>query len=285
MDGATLLAVLLTLQAVPFWPKEKPELRAPERPIMGHAAQRKDGKEAKPPAEQPQAGDKKAGPQTSFELTADVLRNDARLNDVCFVDAEHGWAVGDRGTIWHTDDGGRRWTLQDSGVACPLNSVCFLDAQVGWAAGGYAHPYAHTSSGVVLATRDGGRHWQPVLKTPLPAIARIRFTDDRRGWAVGSSSAMFPGGVFTTDSGGQGWMPLGGDQSDGWTAADLVAGHFGVLAGRDGQLAVLQQGAIRPAATPPLGLRTINQVKLAGPRLGWAIGDDGLILTTATTYP
>ena len=280
MDGATLLAVLLTVQAVPFWPKEKPELRPPERPIMGHAAQRKDNKDAKPPAEQPQAVDKKAGPQIDFDLTADALRNDARLSDVCFVDPRHGWAVGDRGTIWHTDDGGRRWTLQDSGVACPLLSVCFLDAQVGWAAGGYAHPYAQTSSGVVLATRDGGLHWQQVLKTPLPAVRRIRFSDDRRGWAVGASSAMFPGGVFVTDSGGQGWMPIGGDQSDGWTAADLIGGHSGVLAGRDGQLAALQQGAVRPVETPPLGLRTINQVKLAGPRLGWAIGDDGLILTT-----
>ncbi len=29
----------------------------------------------------------------------------ARLNDICFVNAQHGWAVGDRGAIWHTSDG------------------------------------------------------------------------------------------------------------------------------------------------------------------------------------
>ena len=36
---------------------------------------------------------------------------DAELADVCFVDAQRGWAVGDRGVIWHTADGGRRWQL------------------------------------------------------------------------------------------------------------------------------------------------------------------------------
>ena len=27
----------------------------------------------------------------------DAAAGDARLNDVCFVDVQHGWAVGDRG--------------------------------------------------------------------------------------------------------------------------------------------------------------------------------------------
>ena len=33
--------------------------------------------------------------------------NDARLSDLSFVDAQRGWAVGDRGGVWHTDNGGR----------------------------------------------------------------------------------------------------------------------------------------------------------------------------------
>src|SRR5437868_1957139 len=41
---------------------------------------------------------------------------DAELTAVTFVDADHGWAVGDRGVIWHTSDGGRTWKLQKSGV-------------------------------------------------------------------------------------------------------------------------------------------------------------------------
>ena len=121
--------------------------------------------------------------------------DDARLCDVSFVDPQHGWAVGDYGVILHTDDGGRHWSPQASGVKCTLNSVCFVDARNGWAAGGMAWPYLHDTSGVVLGTCDGGLTWrrEPVL---LPALRKIRFVTDRQGWAIGGSSAMYPGGAF-----------------------------------------------------------------------------------------
>jgi len=69
---------------------------------------------------------------------ADPAQNDARLHDLCFVDAQHGWAVGDRGVIWNTSDGGRVWRLQPSGVSCPLEGVWFLGEQLGWAVGGFS---------------------------------------------------------------------------------------------------------------------------------------------------
>src|SRR6188508_1575182 len=39
---------------------------------------------------------------------------DAELTAVTFVNADRGWAVGDRGVVWHTGDGGRTWKLQNS---------------------------------------------------------------------------------------------------------------------------------------------------------------------------
>src|SRR5690554_5998048 len=45
-------------------------------------------------------------------MQSEAMRADARLAEVCFVDARHGWAVGDRGAIWHTKDGGETWALQ-----------------------------------------------------------------------------------------------------------------------------------------------------------------------------
>ncbi|HYW79009.1 MAG TPA: YCF48-related protein, partial [Thermoguttaceae bacterium] len=147
---------------------------------------------------------------------SDTMRSDARLTDVCFVDLQCGWAVGDRGTIWHTDDGGRRWQLQPSGVACRLESVCFIDRQNGWAAGGFSHPYTHTSTGVLLSTNDGGQHWQTVPGLVLPSIKRLRFFNPRHGWAIGCSSAMFPAGVMTTDTGGRSWKPATGAKPADW---------------------------------------------------------------------
>ena len=100
------------------------------------------------------------------------MRSDARLNDVCFIDALHGWAVGALGTIWHTADGGGRWRLQPSGVACNLTSVCFLDENTGWAMAHYndcedcdpddedcepCDMSKDTTS--ILMTADGGETW------------------------------------------------------------------------------------------------------------------------------
>ena len=85
------------------------------------------------------------------------MLEDAQLNDVAFVDSLHGWAVGTRGAIWHTADGGRSWQLQRSGVECVLESVSFVDQRTGWAVGGATELYSHRSRGVVLRTLDGGR--------------------------------------------------------------------------------------------------------------------------------
>ena len=48
-------------------------------------------------------------------------RNDAELADVTFVDALHGWAVGDHGAIWHTANGGEHWHPQHSPVRCSIS--------------------------------------------------------------------------------------------------------------------------------------------------------------------
>src|SRR4051812_28366481 len=74
--------------------------------------------------------------------------NDAELTSVAFVDVDNGWAVGDRGAIWHTIDGGRNWQRQDSHTSVRLESVCFCDTETGWAVGGSHHPYTHQGIGV-----------------------------------------------------------------------------------------------------------------------------------------
>jgi photosystem II stability/assembly factor-like uncharacterized protein len=80
------------------------------------------------------------------------MLEDAELTDVAFVNADHGWAVGDRGAIWHTLDGGRTWRPQISPVQCRLEALHFLNAEQGWAVGGFTQPYTHRTSGVVLRT-------------------------------------------------------------------------------------------------------------------------------------
>ncbi|MBU4272936.1 MAG: hypothetical protein KKE86_11590 [Planctomycetes bacterium] len=215
-----------------------------------------------------------------FSGADDTTVADARLNDVCFVDARNGWAVGDRGTVRRTDDGGKTWRSQKSGVDCTLWAVCFLDEQLGWAAGGFTRPYTHASTGVVLTTRDGGGTWTHNPKLMLPALRRIGFFGPDRGWAAGCRSAMYPSGAFATDDGGRSWRPLPGGNDAPWRAADFVGPRDGALAGRNGALAVVRDGTLESARADGFELRSFSRIRLIRPSYGWLIGEGGLLLAT-----
>jgi len=81
------------------------------------------------------------------------------LSAVRFIDAQHGVAVGEGGTVLLTEDAGRSWQARPSSTAASLWSVHFGDAQHG-AAVGY---------GAQVRTDDGGRTWQSVNYGRWPA--------------------------------------------------------------------------------------------------------------------
>lgn len=234
-------------------------------------------------ASSPRASAQQAGAfdPSSAPTYARSMQEDAELTDVCFVDPQRGWAVGDRGVIWHTDDGGKRWTLQTSGVTCRLESVCFIDSENGWAAGGTFHPYTHATQGVLLKTHDGGQTWLQDKGLLLPRLKRVQFFNGAFGWAIGETSALFPTGVFATENGGRTWAPLSGVFAQGWLAGDFVDPRSGALAGRAGMIAAVRRQGLQEARSPSFGLRGLQRMKLSAPAAGWLVGDGGLVLTTA----
>ncbi len=210
----------------------------------------------------------------------EILRRDAQLWDVCFVDAQTGWAVGDRGVIWHTRNGGQSWQQQPSPVTCRLNSVFFLDPQHGWAAGGRTVPFTHVPEGIVLVTRDGGASWQQVPRLLVPTFYRIKFFTSQQGVAFGAPSALFPSGVFTSEDGGRSWTTVPAAEGQTWFAGDFVDPLSGALAGRGAPVTVRRR-TLEPARTADLGLRTIHRLELRAPTSGWMVGDGGLVMKTA----
>lgn len=222
------------------------------------------------------------------------LRGDAQLTDVTFVDAAQGWAVGDRGAIWHTADGGEHWQPQESGVDCRLASVQFLDAQTGWIVGGRTQPYRHATQGVLLVTHDGGQHWQHDRKMLLPALLAVRFLDKSHGWAVGRSSPLFTSTVFVTEDGGRSWTSLpasepppgqpanrSGPTADAaWTTGDFLDPFNGALAGPRGALALVRRRGIELSPSADSSLRAWHRLQLSGPRQAWAVGDGAWVMRT-----
>jgi photosystem II stability/assembly factor-like uncharacterized protein len=217
---------------------------------------------------------------TPAALVNVTARGDAALADVCFIDRSNGWAVGDRGVIWHSPDGGVTWQQQDSQVSSRLNSVYFIDPQHGWAVGGAGRPHSKATIGVVLRTNDGGQTWINVPQLMLPRLARIKLFSETSGIAVGEGSSLSPSGVFVTRDAGRTWQPLPTDQAGSWLAGDFLNADTGAVAGFGGRIATIARRQVvhSPLAGPTA--RALRAMTLVSPAGGWIVGDGGLVMTT-----
>jgi photosystem II stability/assembly factor-like uncharacterized protein len=209
------------------------------------------------------------------------MRDDAQLNDLFFLNPDQGWAVGDRGVILHTEDGGRHWQLQRAPTAGCLESVHFIDTRHGWAVGSVVHPYTHRTRCIVARTQDGGRTWMLVPDLTLPGLKQVHFHTQHHGWAIGNGSSLYPTGVFRTDDGGRSWATIPGGLSGKWTAGDFFDPHHGVVAGHDGRLATIAVPRVVDSRTPDLGKRPLRAIQVPDGRTGWMVGDGGLAMQTS----
>jgi photosystem II stability/assembly factor-like uncharacterized protein len=181
-------------------------------------------------------------------------------------------AVGQRGHIVYSDNGGTSWTQAKVPVRSDLTAVCFPTARSGWAVG---------QDGVVLASHDGGATWSKQLDGraigPLlvrwytehvpkgmdaKALARLRadaqrfktegpdqplldvwFENDRHGFVVGAFNL-----ILETHDGGASWIPWL-DRTDNPRALHLYAiralGKNLWIAGEQGLLMELDRSAQR----------------------------------------
>lgn len=88
-------------------------------------------------------------------------------------------AVGERGLIILSDDGGRAWTQVPVPVSVTLTSVSFSNPKLGWATG---------SMGIVLRTRDGGQTWARVLDGVAAATLALQAAQALQRSAPGSGA-------------------------------------------------------------------------------------------------
>ena len=141
---------------------------------------------------------------------------------ISFPDNREGWIGGHFGKIWHTEDGGRTWRLQDSHTTENIADIYFVDTKNGWAVG---------HAGLIIHTSDGGKEWIH-QKSPFKYFWKaVYFKDKRHGWVAGEM-----GTVIATEDGGRTWKTLitGDDvifnsitfspDGHGW-----VSGEFGVI--------------------------------------------------------
>jgi photosystem II stability/assembly factor-like uncharacterized protein len=118
---------------------------------------------------------------------------------VSFPDVTNGWAVGDRGLVLHTQDGGKTWAHQDAGTTADLGQVDFPDESNGWA---LADPPSSDNL-LALHTTDGGATWSKVKVAYNVYAEALRFYDAQQGWVAGLVGPSY--GVLHTTDGGVTW--------------------------------------------------------------------------------
>jgi len=225
----------------------------------------------------------------------------AWLHAVHFIDRERGWAVGGKGALLQTANGGRDWKVLSAPSEDTLRDIHFADAQTGWIVAErdiYRLRTKDETRAYLLKTTDGGDTWsrvEVVGREVNARLVRVRFAGAEHGWVFGEEGAL-----FATTDGGRTWarqrvptrhLLLGGafqdarvgwlvgaggtflHTSDGgatWSAAVVVPSSSFNAAG-----APAAQFAPSPAPAP-----RVNAVSFIDGRRGWAVGSGGAVFST-----
>ncbi len=148
---------------------------------------------------------------------AGSLLTTATLNDVHYVTGNVAYAVGDRGCMAKSSDGGVNWSFVNTPLFANtknINAVWFLNKDTGYIAGQFNTP---DSVPKLYITRNGGATWDSIaaplsngrsrvgyINNPnIPSVLdnvtakakdiyRIEFINDSVGYVCGSASSLFP---------------------------------------------------------------------------------------------
>jgi photosystem II stability/assembly factor-like uncharacterized protein len=145
----------------------------------------------------------------------------APLNSVYFIDAQQGWAAGERGMVLHTNDGGISWEFQQTDTLVQYNDVQFVNADVGWVVG---------QKGTIMKTENGGNGWINQYSGEGLYFTSISVIDAQTGWITGSypNPIEHYGRILQTIDGGDSWIKIDSllniqltdivftDQNHGW---------------------------------------------------------------------
>jgi photosystem II stability/assembly factor-like uncharacterized protein len=95
------------------------------------------------------------------------------FNKIFFIDSQKGWAVGWKGQIVSTENGGESWEEQSSNTKFDLDEVVFSTSENGWIIG------SNFKDGgvelILLKTNDGGKKWIKVEQAQINFLLKSFF--------------------------------------------------------------------------------------------------------------
>jgi photosystem II stability/assembly factor-like uncharacterized protein len=234
------------------------------------------------------------------------------LQEIYFLDANEGWAVGENGVILVTTDGGSNWTKQTSGTSqhlYALQSIAGDSVVAGGAAGTVARTrnagmaaittqnlnavyfkgdtgYVVGDAGVSLRTSNGGASWSAMTGSTRNLYATFISPSGNNVYAVGaqgtymtSSNAYFSSSWDVRSSGtSQALRAVWVSATEPGPASIYAAGDNGVIRVRnDGSLGDLDEGVNTGTTETLWGLQCYDETNNC-----WAVGGGEMVLRTRT---
>ena len=205
-----------------------------------------------------------AASAASFKPTA--------FEDVDFVSATTGWAVGSPGAIYSTVNGGQTWIQRPYGGTDWLTGVDFVDSKTGWVIG----THNEGVPGIILHTEDGGRHWvNQTNPTATDVFTDVKFANATTGCIVGRY-----GTILRTTNGGDTWVQVSSGITSGLDSVVLRRSGTGYAFGSAGRMLKTADFGATWAPLPRVTTKDLRSACFVSEMKGWVVGAGGLILRT-----
>src|SRR5215470_2535884 len=208
----------------------------------------------------------------------------AWLHSVFFIDQNRGWAVGSKGTVLQTIDGGNTWKSRGASTDDVVRDIFFTDEKNGWLVcevNAYQLKTVEEPRAYLMKTTDGGEHWKRIEIKGFDVdaiLVRAVFSPKGRGWTFGEA-----GSIYTTFDSGDTWtklrsptrhLLLGGmfvDDDRGW----LVGAGATIIQTSDGGDTWYQSALPQVEKTV-----RFSATSFIDNRKGWAVGSGGSVYQT-----
>ncbi|MBN1676554.1 MAG: fibronectin type III domain-containing protein [Kiritimatiellae bacterium] len=188
------------------------------------------------------------------------------LEEVQFVSATTGWAVGWHGTILKTTNGGTSWTFQNSGVTEELISLHFVSASKGWVVG---------YNGTLLYTDNGGATWQKKNLGTSNGLQSVYFVDENTGWVFGNGRF-----IRKTTDGGATWQAQTCPISTFLLCGRFIDRNVGYVSCGNGQVLKTTNGGATWTALSPGSTGYMLSLAVLDANTVWVCGQDGVVYRT-----
>jgi len=210
------------------------------------------------------------------------IPTNAELNDIFFIDSNHGWAVGDYLTILYTVDGGITWSEQFSAADSSwyqfskFNSVHFTDLSNGWAAGHWYMPFGGGYHGIIYQTTDGGETWDQISSLyEYYNFCDVQFVDPLQGWVIDED-----GKIIYTEDGGNNFSVQYNDSTKVLGSLCIVDNENGWAVGDTGLILNTSDGGSTWGVQTCGDSSNLNSVCFTDLENGWAAGGVALFHTS-----